>query len=106
MKPPELQTLIENFCLGTRRLHLYAPPTSLRRGWLSVSAKEFSELRTPVRRVEGEDKEWDAVEYDKDEYLARKTATKDTEGRVAILLPFTAGSSSPSLHLLPLTSPI
>ncbi|GAA5895443.1 hypothetical protein JCM6882_006253 [Rhodosporidiobolus microsporus] len=38
LKPPELQSLIENFCLGTRRLHLYGSPHALRRGWLTVSA--------------------------------------------------------------------
>ncbi|BGP57925.1 regulatory protein [Rhodotorula sphaerocarpa] len=38
LKPPELQSLIENFCLGTRRLHLYGSPHSLRRGWLTLSA--------------------------------------------------------------------
>ncbi|GAA5870347.1 hypothetical protein JCM8547_006610 [Rhodosporidiobolus lusitaniae] len=38
LKPPEVQSLIENFCLGTRRLHLYGSPHSLRRGWLTVSA--------------------------------------------------------------------
>ncbi|KWU41253.1 MT-A70-domain-containing protein, partial [Rhodotorula sp. JG-1b] len=36
LKPPELQSLIENFCLGTRRLHLYGSPHSLRRGWLTL----------------------------------------------------------------------
>lgn len=38
LKPPELQSLIENFCLGTRRLHLYGSAHSLRRGWLTLSA--------------------------------------------------------------------
>ncbi|GAA5826804.1 hypothetical protein JCM11251_002899 [Rhodosporidiobolus azoricus] len=38
LKPPELQSLIENFCMGTRRLHLYGSPHALRRGWLTVSS--------------------------------------------------------------------
>ncbi|GAA6043527.1 hypothetical protein JCM8097_002261 [Rhodosporidiobolus ruineniae] len=42
LKPPELQSLIENFCLGTRRLHLYGSPHALRRGWLTVSAPSAS----------------------------------------------------------------
>jgi N6-adenosine-specific RNA methylase IME4 len=36
MKPPELFTLIENFCLGTRRVELFGTRKSLRRGWLTV----------------------------------------------------------------------
>jgi mRNA (2'-O-methyladenosine-N6-)-methyltransferase len=35
-KPPEMYTLIENFCLGLRRLELFARARSLRRGWVSV----------------------------------------------------------------------
>ncbi|GAA5990697.1 hypothetical protein JCM11641_008468 [Rhodosporidiobolus odoratus] len=41
LKPPEIQTLIENFCLGTRRLHLYGSSHALRRGWLTVSAPPY-----------------------------------------------------------------
>ncbi|KAJ8587952.1 MT-A70-domain-containing protein [Rhizopogon salebrosus TDB-379] len=36
-KPPEMYTLIENFCLGTRRLELFGRArSSLRRGWVTV----------------------------------------------------------------------
>ncbi|OJA20943.1 hypothetical protein AZE42_03495 [Rhizopogon vesiculosus] len=36
-KPPEMYTLIENFCLGTRRLELFGRVcSSLRRGWVTV----------------------------------------------------------------------
>jgi N6-adenosine-specific RNA methylase IME4 len=35
-KPEELYALVENFCLGTRRLHLFAPPSFARPGWLAV----------------------------------------------------------------------
>ncbi|KAJ7619531.1 MT-A70-domain-containing protein [Roridomyces roridus] len=38
-KPPEMYTLIENFCLGTRRLELFGRATSsLRRGWVTALA--------------------------------------------------------------------
>lgn len=37
-KPPEMYTLVENFCLGLRRLELFARARSLRRGWVSVLA--------------------------------------------------------------------
>lgn len=35
-KPPEMMDLIENFCLGTRRLELFGRNRNLRRGWLTV----------------------------------------------------------------------
>ena len=37
-KPPEMYTLIENFCLGLRRLEVFGRPSSLRRGWVTVLA--------------------------------------------------------------------
>ncbi|KAG6330686.1 hypothetical protein ID866_8404 [Astraeus odoratus] len=39
-KPPEMYTLIENFCLGTRRLEVFGRArSSLRRGWVTVLAE-------------------------------------------------------------------
>jgi len=35
-KPPEMYTLIENFCLGTRRLELFGHTHSLRPGWVTL----------------------------------------------------------------------
>jgi len=35
-KPPEMYNLIENFCLGMRRLEIFGKYTSLRRGWVTV----------------------------------------------------------------------
>ncbi|GAA5917947.1 hypothetical protein JCM5296_002678 [Sporobolomyces johnsonii] len=56
LKPPELQSLIENFCLGTRRLHLYGSPHSLRRGWLTVGSSESTfSSESRVRAVEAEE---------------------------------------------------
>lgn len=40
-KPPEMYTLIENFCLGIRRLEIFGRPSSLRRGWVTVMTKGF-----------------------------------------------------------------
>jgi len=39
-KPPEMYTLIENFCLGFRRLEIFGRPSSLRRGWITVMAPD------------------------------------------------------------------
>jgi len=52
-KPPEMYTLIENFCLGTRRLELFGRArSSLRRGWVTVLTegdgfKAAEQARTP-----------------------------------------------------------
>ncbi|KAL9932988.1 hypothetical protein V8E36_008243 [Tilletia maclaganii] len=35
-KPQEMYSLIENFCLGTRRLELFGTNRNLRRGWLTI----------------------------------------------------------------------
>jgi mRNA m6A methyltransferase non-catalytic subunit len=46
-KPPEMYTLIENFCLGLRRIELFARARSLRRGWVSV-LEEGEEKNVPT----------------------------------------------------------
>jgi hypothetical protein len=38
-KPIELYHIIEHFCLGRRRLHLFARESTIRRGWLSVGSE-------------------------------------------------------------------
>lgn len=43
--PPYLYTLIENFCLGTRRLELFARETSARRGWVAAGFSDRTESR-------------------------------------------------------------
>ncbi|KAH8834021.1 MT-A70-domain-containing protein [Flagelloscypha sp. PMI_526] len=40
-KPPEIYSLVENFCLGLRRLDIFGrAASSLRRGWLTVFTEE------------------------------------------------------------------
>ncbi|ORY76516.1 MT-A70-domain-containing protein [Leucosporidium creatinivorum] len=74
LKPPELQSLVENFCLGTRRLHLYGSAHSLRRGWLTVGA-DFRPLdpsapstEPHVRSVEGEKTSWTPQPYERESF--------------------------------------
>ncbi|KAF9006944.1 MT-A70-domain-containing protein [Cyathus striatus] len=44
-KPPEMYTLIENFCLGLRRLEIFGRLSSLRRGWVTaLGADQYDRL--------------------------------------------------------------
>ncbi|KAJ8075015.1 regulatory protein [Marasmius tenuissimus] len=76
-KPPEMYTLIENFCLGTRRLEIFGRAnSSLRRGWVTMlnQIEEEDLLREkgpdPTIYVEGEDgtggevSRWDREKWD------------------------------------------
>ncbi|KAI0297011.1 MT-A70-domain-containing protein [Multifurca ochricompacta] len=53
-KPPEMYTLVENFCLGLRRLELFARARSLRRGWVSVLA-DGEEAHVPAVQARAAD---------------------------------------------------
>ncbi|THH01148.1 hypothetical protein EW145_g6966 [Phellinidium pouzarii] len=63
-KPPEMYQLIENFCLGTRRLEIFGRYHSLRRGWVTVTSDELSLTPEETREMDNAtpfDKEkWDA----------------------------------------------
>ena len=39
LKPPEMYTLVENFCLGLRRLEIFGRSRALRRGWVTALAE-------------------------------------------------------------------
>ncbi|GAA5915089.1 uncharacterized protein JCM6883_003266 [Sporobolomyces salmoneus] len=99
LKPPELQSLIENFCLGTRRLHLFGSKHALRRGWLTVaSAPSFAESgevgegnlfskESKVQTVEKEEGvEWEPTEWN--EEGCKALWEREGAGRVSPLLPF------------------
>lgn len=70
-KPPEMYTLIENFCLGTRRLELFGRAhSSLRRGWVTALGPG-QEARLPQEgAVYSEDgavaARWDRESWDND----------------------------------------
>ena len=55
LKPPELYTLIENFCLGNRRLQLFGTHKNLRRGWLTVGLDAFPLSESDARPFEKEE---------------------------------------------------
>lgn len=54
-KPPEMYTLIENFCLGLRRLEIFGRPYSLRPGWVTCGDFEL----TPDLIDETGARDWD-----------------------------------------------
>lgn len=64
-KPPELHALIENFCLGTRRLEIFGRASSLRRGWVTVG--DIDDAAFELEKVGG--KVWEKEGYE--EELAR-----------------------------------
>lgn len=61
-KPPEMYSLIENFCLGFRRLEIFGRPSSLRRGWVTVG--DIDDAAYELEKVNG--KAWDREWYDAD----------------------------------------
>ena len=59
-KPPEMYTLIENFCLGIRRLEIFGKSrSSLRRGWVTVLA-DGQEVTADLETAPWDKDMWDA----------------------------------------------
>lgn len=92
--PPQLYTLIENFCLGTRRLELFSPKSTARRGWVTVGPDDIHTNNGPVPT---RDKLTEQViqEYDAGSYGQCLERLKDEMGRY--VLPQDYGMSPP-LH--------
>jgi mRNA m6A methyltransferase non-catalytic subunit len=61
-KPPELYALIENFCLGTRRLEIFGRPSSLRRGWVTVG--DIGDAAFELEKVDG--RVWEKESYEEE----------------------------------------
>jgi mRNA m6A methyltransferase non-catalytic subunit len=70
-KPPELYALIENFCLGTRRLEIFGRPSSLRRGWVTVG--DIDDAAFELEKVGG--KVWERESYEEELGRTRDVAT-------------------------------
>jgi len=93
LKPPEMYTLVENFCLGLRRLELFARGKTLRRGWVSVLAEgEEERVQDVVVEDDGEGivqaRPWDKDIWEKE----LKELAKGSSGRMVV--PMTSGETS------------
>ena len=93
LKPPEMYTLVENFCLGLRRLELFARGKTLRRGWVSVLAEgEEERIQDVVVEDDGEGvtqaKVWDKDLWEREV----KELAKGSGGRMVV--PMTSGEAS------------
>lgn len=75
--PPQLYSVIENFCLGARRLDLFAPAHQARRGWVTVGPDEVTEGDDSVQA------------FDPTRYRNWLEGNKDDMGRY--VLPLTQG---------------
>ncbi|THH28186.1 hypothetical protein EUX98_g6011 [Antrodiella citrinella] len=73
LKPEETYTLIENFCLGLRRLELFGRARTLRRGWVSVLA-EGEEARIGEStnfKADGDGDQTMPMKWDRDSWEAK-----------------------------------
>ena len=92
LKPPEMYTLVESFCLGLRRLELFARGKTLRRGWVSVLAEGEEERVEDVVEDDGEGIAQARV-WDKDVWERElKELAKGSGGRMVV--PMTSGEAS------------
>jgi len=70
-KPPELYSLIENFCLGMRRLEVFGRSSSLRRGWVTVG--DIDDAAFELEKVGG--KVWEKEAYEEELGKLKDAAT-------------------------------
>jgi hypothetical protein len=87
-----MYTLVENFCLGLRRLELFARGKTLRRGWVSVLAEGEEERVEDAVEDDGECTVQARV-WDKDVWERElKDLAKGSGGKVVV--PMTPGEVS------------
>ncbi|KAJ9099767.1 hypothetical protein QFC21_003765 [Naganishia friedmannii] len=73
--PPQLYTIIENFCLGTRRLELFGPKSRAREGWVTLGEDDLVVRGNDVASSHS------VQEYTPEKYSAILQATADQNGR-------------------------
>lgn len=104
LKPPEMYTLIENFCLGLRRLELFGRARTLRKGWVSALA-DGEEASIPVDKngdivMDGDDET--PVRWNREAWEAKmKEFAAQTGGKCVV--PMTSGTPCIPIHLYTLS---
>lgn len=105
VKPPEMYTLVENFCLGLRRLEIFGRARSVRRGWVTVLADGEEQRIDSVkekRRLDGDDdregklEEWERENWEgKVKEISARSAAVNVGGQGAgkAVVPMTPGTS-------------
>lgn len=93
LKPPEMHTLIENFCLGLRRLEIFGRARTARRGWVTVLS-EGEEDRIEEGMSLDDDGATDAagegaMRWDRERWEAR---VKEVAGGGKPVVPVTPGT--------------
>ncbi len=78
--------LIENFCLGMRRLELFGRTHSLRRGWVTVTADELSLSPAEAREHDN------ARPFDKEEWQKLEKGMNEASGFGKFVVPQTPGA--------------
>lgn len=92
LKPPEMYTLIENFCLGLRRLELFGRARTLRKGWVSALA-EGEEAIAQSQGGEDQPMEGDTetpVRWNREAWESKVKAFASESGGRSVV-PMTAG---------------
>lgn len=93
-KPPETYTLIENFCLGLRRLEVFGRRHSLRPGWVTVGESLDQDLDPTVGAVRWNREQWDG----------HITSIRDGNGRHVV--PTTPGTQESNIDIFKLSSQV
>ena len=94
LKPPEMYTLLENFCLGLRRLEVFGRARTVRRGWVTALAEgeeERIEEGMTLGRDDGSGEELQegAVRFSRERWEAQVKEVAEGQGRLVV--PMTAG---------------
>lgn len=100
LKPPETYTLIENFCLGLRRLEIFGRARTLRRGWVTALAEgeeESLDVRSQAEGSTAQDQAMDddlevLVKWDRESWES-KIKELVPPGTVKLVVPMTSGEA-------------
>ena len=93
LKPPEMYTLIENFCLGLRRLEIFGRARTARRGWVTALAEgEEERIEEGMTLGDDDDAQEGAMRWNRETWEAR---IKDLAGGgQRLVVPVTPGGCS------------